>query len=317
MYSDVIQEEWKAFKMEHEKLYQDETEEQLRMKIFIENREWIAKHNQLYALGLVSYKLGVTPFADMSQQEFMEIFNGYQASAESEDNNTLPYLSPANVDIATSVDWRKAGAVTPIKNQGYCGACWAFSTTGALEGQHFRKNGSLVSLSEQNLIDCSYGFGNYGCRGGTETRALNYVIRNHGIDTEQSYSYVGKDNEDCRFNPKTVGATAQATIRIPSGNDKALLSAVATVGPISVAIDASSFTFKHYSGGIYQDWRCNRNRLTHSVLLVGYGTDSKNRDYWLVKNSWGTKWGEEGYVRMSRRVTNNCGISTDATYPLV
>lgn len=320
IYSSVVEQEWKEFKLEHKKVYQDETEEYFRMKIFIENREKIARHNQLYAIGLVPHKLGITQFADMLHQEFMERFNGLKLSIENNDNSTSPYahfITPANVKIPSSVDWRKAGAVTEVKNQGQCGSCWAFSTTGSLEAQHFRKSGSLVSLSEQNLIDCSRRFGNNGCHGGNEIRAFFYIIQNQGIDTEQSYPYEARDDQPCRFNPGNVGARAKVVIKVQPGNDQALLNAVATVGPVSVGIDASPDTFMFYRGGIYSDPRCDRNRLNHAVLVVGYGTDSNNHDYWLVKNSWGTGWGEGGYVRMSRRVLNNCGISTEAVFPVV
>ncbi len=138
---------------------------------------------------------------------------------------------------------------------------------------------------------------------------------NNGIDTEESYPYEGTDRK-CRYNKKTVGATDVGYVDIPKGDDEKLLQAVATMGPISVAIDASADSFMYYSIGIYSEHRCSSTSLNHGVLLVGYGSENGSK-YWIVKNSWGTSWGENGYIRMSRGRNNTCGISYMASYPLV
>ena len=188
--------------------------------------------------------------------------------------------------------------------------------TGSLEGQHFKKTGELVSLSEQNLVDCSRKYGNLGCNGGLPDNAFNYIKKNHGIDSEKSYPYTGKDGT-CHFNKRTVGATDSGYIDIPEGNVDALKEASATIGPIAVAIDASQQSFQFYSGGIYDEPECSSTELDHAVLLVGYGTTEDGVDYWLIKNSWGTSWGDNGYVKIKRDSKNLCGVATSASYPLV
>jgi len=207
--------------------------------------------------------------------------------------------------------------VTPIKNQQQCGSCWAFSATGSMEGAHFKATGKLVSLSEQNLVDCSQPEGNMGCEGGLMDQAFNYTVINKGIDTEASYKYTAMDGT-CKFNASNVGATIKSWTDVASGSEPDLQKAVATVGPVSVAIDASQYTFQLYSSGIYHDDNCSSQFLDHGVLAVGYGSVKTGaiKDYWLVKNSWGTDWGMKGYIKMSRNNNNNCGIATAASYPV-
>lgn len=228
----------------------------------------------------------------------------------------ITFISTAHVTLPHHVDWREKGAVTAVKDQGHCGSCWAFSAVGALEGQHFRKTGALVSLSEQNLVDCSKKYGNNGCNGGMMDNAFRYVKSNKGIDTEISYPYEGIE-DSCHFNPKNVGATDSGYVNLPSGNEEKLMNAVATMGPVSVAIDASQESFQFYAEGTYVEPQCDSVSLDHGVLVVGYGTDEQGQDYWLVKNSWGTSWGDKGYIKMARNMDNQCGIATQASYPTV
>lgn len=311
---DVLKEEWKAFKMQFNKVY-EEVEDVFRMKVFLENKHKIAKHNQLHAQGNKTYSLKMNKFGDLLHHEFVATVNGFKRNYKDSLANGSIFLSPSNVVLPKSVDWREQGYVTPIKDQGQCGSCWSFSATGALEGQHFRKSGKLVSLSEQNLIDCSGKYGNEGCNGGLMDQAFEYIEYNHGIDTEESYPYKGKQGR-CHYKKHNKGATDTGFIDIPSGVETKLQEAVATVGPVSVAIDASQESFQFYREGVYDEPTCTQE-LDHGVLVVGYGTTEDEKDYWIVKNSWGTTWGEDGYIKMTRNKENQCGIATQASYPLV
>ncbi|XP_018577098.1 cathepsin L [Anoplophora glabripennis] len=317
---DLVQEQWTSFKITHKKQYESEIEERFRMKIFMENAHKVAKHNKLYALGHVSYKLGINKYADMLHHEFIHTLNGFNKTKKllggTKLEQAVTFIPAANVKLPDDVDWRTKGAVTAIKDQGHCGSCWSFSATGSLEGQHFRKTNKLVSLSEQNLVDCSGRYGNNGCNGGLMDNAFRYIKDNGGIDTEAAYPYKAED-EKCHYTPKSKGATDRGFVDIQSGSEEQLQAAVATVGPVSVAIDASHETFQLYSEGVYYDPECSPEELDHGVLVVGYGTDEKGGDYWLVKNSWGTSWGQEGYIKMARNKDNACGIATQASYPLV
>ncbi|XP_062613287.1 procathepsin L-like [Saccostrea cucullata] len=305
--------EWQLFLREHGKQYGSE-EEARRRVIWESNLDFIQKHNLAADRGEYTFWLGMNEYGDMTNEEFRKTMNGYRMRNGT--SGASLYLPPSNIgDLPDSVDWRPKGYVTPIKNQGQCGSCWSFSATGSLEGQTFKKTGKLPSLSEQNLVDCSTKEGNHGCQGGLMDDAFKYIKDNKGIDTEASYPYEAK-NGKCRFNAANVGATDTGFTDIKSKSESDLQSAVATVGPISVAIDASHMSFQLYKSGVYHEWFCSESRLDHGVLAVGYGTES-GKDYWLVKNSWGESWGQKGYIMMSRNRHNNCGIATSASYPTV
>jgi len=312
---DVIKEEWQAFKLQFNKIY-EEVEDMFRMKIFMENKQKIAKHNQLFGQGNKSYSLRMNKFGDMLHHEFVSSVNGFKRNYNLSLATGSLFLSPSNIVLPKEVDWREKGYVTPIKDQGSCGSCWSFSATGALEGQHFRKSGTLVSLSEQNLIDCSTKYGNEGCNGGLMDQAFEYIEYNHGIDTEEAYPYKGRQGK-CHYKKQNRGATDTGFVDIPSGDETKLQEALATVGPVSVAIDASHESFQFYHQGVYDEPSCDSQELDHGVLVVGYGTTEDGIDYWIVKNSWGTTWGEDGYIKMTRNKNNQCGIATQASYPLV
>ncbi|XP_030372115.1 cathepsin L1-like [Scaptodrosophila lebanonensis] len=314
---ELLNAEWKSFKFEHKKSYWDETEELRRLKIFQKNRLIIAEHNARWAAGKETYEMGINKFSDMTSEEFNRNILGYMNVTDPDENilDTITYIPPTHLTIPNEIDWRRSGAVTPVKFQGYhCGSCYAFSVTGALEGQHFRKTGQLVSLSEQNIVDCSRGYGNSGCQSGYSDRAFQYIKDNGGIDTEDSYPYEAK-LRTCRFRRNSVGATLYSYVRVLDGSEMYLAYAVATVGPVSVGVDAHT-GLQHYKGGIFYNPYCTNNR-NHAVLAVGYGSDRYFGDYWLIKNSWGQQWGEEGYFRLVRNRNNHCGIGYGCFYPLV
>ncbi|XP_077587764.1 cathepsin L.1 [Stigmatopora nigra] len=310
--------EFHAWKLKFGKSYSSPMEESERKIIWLRNRRLVLVHNILADQGIKSYRLGMTFFADLENKEYKQMVSGgclrnFNASIPSGGSTFLPL--PLEADLPQNVDWRKKGYVTGVKDQKQCGSCWAFSTTGSLEGQTFRKTGKLVSLSEQQLVDCSGKYGNMGCMGGLMDQAFQYIQQNGGIDKEESYPYEAEGGK-CRFDAANIGATCSGFVDVKKGDEGGLKEAVATVGPVSVAIDASQESFQLYESGVYDEPECSSSELDHGVLAVGYGTDN-GRDYWLVKNSWGSQWGDKGYIRMSRNKRNQCGIATSASYPLV
>ncbi|XP_061164738.1 procathepsin L-like [Saccostrea echinata] len=309
--SDVfLDKEWEDFKRVYGKIYSQQ-EENRRKLIWRQNLDVINKHNIKADLGHHSYRLGMNKYGDMTSEEVSATLNGARGFSLV---NGSTFLPPNNLKIPDTVDWRSKGYVTPVKDQGNCGSCWAFSATGGLEGQHFRKTGKLVSLSEQNLLDCSKE--NMGCRGGLPSKAYQYIKNNGGIDTEESYPYQGTDKNTCRYRPSEVGATCTGFVQVSPGNELNLQKAVASVGPITVCIDASKQTFHLYKEGVYDDDTCSSLIFDHAVLVVGYGV-YQGKDYWLVKNSWNKSWGMDGYIMMSRNKDNQCGIANHAVYPTV
>jgi len=275
-----------------------------RYSTFKKNLNFINEHNKANK----SFTVAMNKFGDMSIQEFSKIYLGTKITVE-----VPKVLHKTHVPrLPTSFDWRAKGAVTPIKNQEQCGSCWSFSTTGSTEGCHFITTSKLVSLSEQNLMDCSTSQGNQGCDGGLMTQAMTYIISNGGIDTEASYPYTAEDGT-CSYNAANSGATLKSYVNVNAGDEKDLQLKV-SMGPTSVAIDASQNSFQFYSSGVYNEPACSTSQLDHGVLAVGWGLDSGTA-YWLVKNSWGTDWGMNGYIEMSRNLNNQCGIATMATLP--
>lgn len=308
--------DWELFKSVHEKEYESWGEEQFRRGVWEKNLDIIKRHNLEASLGVHTYTLGMNKYGDLTTEEFVGGMNGYRPDWDTSRKNYV--FSNVNVkDLPDTVDWRTKGYVTGVKDQKQCGSCWAFSATGALEGQMFNKTGNLVSLSEQNFVDCSTKEGNHGCQGGLMDQAFQYVIDNSGLDTEQCYPYKAIEST-CIYKTSCNDADVIKYNDIPSGDEMALQQAVATVGPVSVAIDAALESFHLYKDGIYNDPMCRNDRmhLDHGVLAVGYGTQD-GKDYWLVKNSWGMTWGMQGYIMMSRNMDNQCGIATAASYPTV
>jgi C1A family cysteine protease len=258
------------------------------------------------------YQLGHNSFSHMSLDEFKQYYNlGRPLSTNATVPSTSVHAPPADLStLATSIDWLSKGAVTDVKDQGKCGSCWSFSTTGALEGAYFNKYSSLVSFSEQNLVDCDLT--DLGCNGGIIDNAFKWTQKNGGLCTEAGYPYVsgttqkrGTCNTACAKNTKVapVGYTD-----VTKNSDSALMSAL-NLNPVSVAIEADQSTFQLYKSGVLTA-ACGTN-LDHGVLAVGYGTYTDGTDYYKVKNSWGTGWGMGGYILLQRgvaQVGGQCGI---------
>ncbi|XP_048850332.1 digestive cysteine proteinase 1-like [Brienomyrus brachyistius] len=300
------------FKGQFQRHYGDEWEHERREYSFVHNVRFIHSMNRA---GL-SYRLALNHLADQSRAE-LAILRGHKGGKTPNRGLPFPQQLYANVQVPDTLDWRLYGAVTPVKDQAICGSCWSFATTGAVEGALFLKAGTLVRLSQQMLVDCTWGFGNNGCDGGEEWRAFEWMMKHGGIATADSYgAYMGM-NGMCHYNESEMTARVQEYVNVTSGDADALKVALFKQGPVAVSIDASHRSFVFYSHGVYYEPACgNRTEdLDHAVLAVGYGV--LNGDpYWLVKNSWSTYWGNDGYILMSMK-DNNCGVATDATYVIL
>ncbi|XP_035210805.1 cathepsin L1-like isoform X2 [Stegodyphus dumicola] len=267
---------WKSYKEKYSKSY-NETEEMSRRLIWERNVADIMMHNLQADLGMYKYTQGLNEFSDLDHEEYKNRRLGYKYNKNFQGNasNWIP-REMSDDQMPESVDWRERGLVTRVKDQRDCGSCWAFSAVGSLEGQYKRKTGNLVSFSEQNLLDCTRRQGNDGCNGGMMDPCFEYIRQNGGIDTERTYPYIARERR-CRFNPSKALAKISSFMHLPSGNEQALKQAVAMIGPISVAIDGGHETFHNYS--------------------------------------WGTNWGNKGYIKMVRNKNNQCGIATKASFP--
>ncbi|XP_072399503.1 cathepsin L-like proteinase [Diabrotica undecimpunctata] len=295
-------EQWVSFKEKHSKEYKL-PKDKLRFQIFQENLREIEEHNAKYTKGEVGWFKGVTPFADWTKEEFQALLTRQAASRPKLNESLGVYIADPNVNLPSSVDWRNEGAVLPVRDQGKCGSCWAFSVVGALEGQVAIHKNEKIPLSPQNLVDCSTQ--NLGCQGGFQEWAFEYV-KSEGICSEADYPYTGLTQGCHKDIKKSIGSLSGYKQCTPTEED--LISAIATVGPISSTVDSTKWAL--YAGGIFDDRNCGLY-LNHAVLAVGY-TD----EYILIKNSYGESWGENGYIRLARG-HNICQINEDNSYPIL
>jgi len=281
----------------HGKRYGTRAEFEFRLNQFKETLAKVEEHNSRNDVGHV---VGVNEFADLTAAEW-KMKLGFRAQDKKLVTENVKLLDETN--LADSVDWRSKGAVTPVKNQGQCGSCWAFSTTGAVEGAMFQSSGKLQSFSEQQLVDCSTQ--NSGCNGGLMDYAFSYIESNP-LELESDYAYTARDGTCNYDSSKGVGKVAGFQDVAASASQ---LKAAVAKGPVAVAIEADQFAFQMYTGGVITSG-CGSS-LDHGVLAVGYGNES-GTDYVLVKNSWGASWGVDGYVKMA---FDQCGVTTSASYP--
>ena len=290
----------------YSKQYSSSKEYEKRRKIFDNNVEFINFHNQKNA----NWVVGMNEFGDLNWSEFKSSYLG---------SISYPNRQPSNLALSvpqvlpSSLDWQARGAVTPIKNQEQCGSCWAFSTTGALEGLYFIKNDKLKSFSEQELVDCSGKEGNEGCSGGWMDSAFKYVEL-QGICKERAYPYNGTDGT-CK--KKCKAAFEISGFHDVLANNETELQKAVFLQPVSVAIEADESGFQFYKSGVF-DGECG-TMLDHAVLIVGWGQENAT-DYWKVKNSWGESWGDKGYILMARNISDSrgqCGIAMKPSFPTV
>ena len=310
---DSDQKEFMLFRDRYNKIYASDEDFFARFEVFKTNMRSIIQHN---SVPNQNFTLGLNQFSDLTSEEFRALYinSGYKQSSSVEVGSygCKTYTSAAT-SAPDSLDWRQKGAVTSVKDQGQCGSCWTFSSTGASEGAWAIATGKLMDLSEQQLVDCATGvsYGSHGCNGGQMEGADKYLIAN-GQCSLASYPYTAADGK-CQMCSPVAHFSSCSDVK---PNDQVSLKGAVTLGPVSVAIEADTRYFQSYTGGILDAATCGTT-LDHGVLVVGYGTDN-GKKYWTVKNSWSNTWGEQGYVRILRSDSTNdagiCGIAMDPSF---
>jgi C1A family cysteine protease len=311
---------FKAWSSAFERNYASVEEESHRYLVWLDNLYTIASYNS----GDLTFKLRMNQFGDMTHDEFRRYVHGDNGACfdnrdeiVNANGQDIMLVDTPPVNAPASVDWTTKGVVTPVKNQGQCGSCWAFSATGAIECDYAIKYGTLNSLSEQQLVDCAgIAYGCQGCNGGQMTGAMRYAASDGGLCSEKEYPYTAKDGT-CKASSCGTKYDKNAGYSAVTRDSETALESATALGCVSVGIEADQVAFQYYSSGVLTG-NCGTN-IDHGVLVVGYGT-SGSQDYWKVKNSWGTSWGEQGYVLICRNCNKNgnageCGILTEPNVP--
>lgn len=339
---------WDTWKVKYNKSYLNEEVENRHHALWNQSRDFVNSRNN----SKFPFRVELNRYADTHTHYKNKVLKKHKCNAidsEGQGNSKSHWYDMdkwyMDYSLPKEVDWRKGQnpLVTAVKNQGQCGSCWSFAASGSIEGQYAKKYDKLVQFSESQFVDCDTNGDDEACDGGLPDGAYKYLMnlpagQNEGLETEKVYPYV-PEKENCKYlqqlNPapteqsvsnvekkrhhhKTLAKVSNYVDVNPTEND--LKQAVATVGPISVGIDASHQDFQLYKSGVYSNSECSSTTLDHAVLVVGYGTTEPQQggsDYWIVKNSWGPDWGMNGYVLMSRNNNNNCGIASKASYPVV
>ena len=297
--------EYMNYLAEFNKVYNDVEEFTVRMNRFMEVDAFIKEQNASNG----SYTAGHNQFSDWHFAEYKAML-GY---VRGESDVRAP-VARNTTNVASSVNWVEAGAVTPVKDQGQCGSCWAFSSTGSLEGAHFIASGELLSFSEQQLVDCAYiKYGNYGCNGGLQTNAYHYYEDGNDAELESVYPYKGTKGS-CAYDAASATSVTVSTFQDVTPNSIDEMKAALNTAPLAIAIEADKLCFQTYKSGVFNNTKCGTT-LDHAVLAVGYGTEG-GQDYWLVKNSWNTPWGDQGYIKIAQVAGEGiCGVQMDPQLP--
>jgi len=322
----ILQDLFEKWILKHEKVYESIEEEKNRFKIWKDSNFFIEQHNN--KIPKLSYTLAHNEYSDLLPIEFRQRFklgefspgvpssvNDKILNRQKDGHESTSRKLKTLVELPEEVDWVAAGAVTGVKDQGSCGSCWAFSAIGAIESAKFLgSTHELVSLSEQHLIDCDHS--DKGCNGGLMDNAFGWDEKHEGVCSEEDYPYVMRKHFLCQQRKCSVVAGTKVSNFVDvEPNDRSLREAL-TKQPISVAIESHQQVFQFYSSGVFDSASCGSD-VDHGVLMVGYGTED-GKDYYKIKNSWGTSWGEDGYIKFTRDSSDpngQCGVYSIVSYP--
>ncbi len=307
---DLLFKEFNQFLLKYNKSYSSKEEFNARFQIFKNN---FVRLNTYKGTRKSTHKVGITKFFDMTPQEFRRQYTNLKLSVLELVRSKATLIRVEKKALADSVDWRSQGAVVNVKDQGQCGSCWAFSTVANIESQNFIKHGNLIALSEQQLVDCDDN-GDQGCNGGLMENAFEYLTNNGGIMLQKDYPYTAR-NGKCKFSKAKVAVTLNGFNKLDSTDEDEIATFLASNGPLSIAVNADPL--QYYDSGVIDvdESECDPQGLDHGVTLVGYGV-SGSQKFWIVRNSWGTNWGEKGYFRIVRG-TGACGINTDVSTAII